>query len=275
MADLSQLKKHLRSVRMTGQLAGAMKTVSAAKYSRLGKVRQAHADYAEACAGLKVRFGAALGAAYPVKNPDAPPCYLLLGSNRGLCGGYNNELYSYAEELLRSCGREYRLLLTGKTAAEYFSERGVKADKKYILPDNIRHEDCAGLLRDITELYMNGEISSVTVIFQRFVNMLTHYPDRLELLPFSAEGGGAEDVLYMPDKAAVLRSAAALCLDEQLYSCILETGVGVQAATMMAMRSAYDNAEESAAELEAAISRKRQSEVTASVIETSGGNSFQ
>ena len=59
MADLSQLKKHLRSVRMTGQLAGAMKTVSAAKYSRLGKVRQAHADYAEACAGLKVRFGAA------------------------------------------------------------------------------------------------------------------------------------------------------------------------------------------------------------------------
>ena len=61
----------------------------------------------------------------------------------------------------------------------------------------------------------------------------------------------------------------------ELFLIEVEAGGGVQAATMMAMRSAYDNAEESAAELEAAISRKRQSEVTASVIETSGGNSFQ
>ena len=124
-----------------------------------------------------------------------------------------------------------------------------------------------GLLRD-------GEISSVTVLWQRFVNMLTQVPDRFGLLPMKSSGGGtdASDALFLPDRDTVLREAAQACVGADFYARVLEAGAGSQAATLVTMRSAYDNAEVTTAELTADISRLRQSEVTSSVIETSGGN---
>ncbi|MGN1410402.1 MAG: F0F1 ATP synthase subunit gamma, partial [Eubacteriales bacterium] len=124
--------------------------------------------------------------------------------------------------------------------------------------------------------FLLGSFSSVSFVYQHFKNMLTQIPSKKQLLPLSDDitnGGttdvvGGDGILYIPDKETVMKNACLTCVDSSIYSTILEAATGAQAATLMAMREASDNAKESIAALELEISRKRQSEVTSSVIET-------
>ncbi|MBQ8400522.1 MAG: F0F1 ATP synthase subunit gamma [Clostridia bacterium] len=273
MASLLELKKHLHSIRMTGQLAGAMKTVSAAKLSRLNGALQGFSGYQSICRSMTERFGADLAEVFPCKNPNAPRCFVVLGANRGLCGGYNIELYSHAESVLREVSDACLLIVVGKHAITHFREAGYSIHKEYILPDAVPYEDCMALLTELLTMYNNGEVSAVEILYQQFVNMLTQTPAVHRLLPITSDGpsGTVSEILYVPDRQTVLQSAAVTCIHADFYSHMLEAGAGNQAATLIAMRSAFDNAEASAAEMQSAISRQRQSDVTSSVIETAGG----
>lgn len=273
MASLLELKKHLHSIRMTGQLAGAMKTVSAAKLSRLNGALQSFSGYRDLCRSMTVRFGRDLSEIFPCRNSDAPRCFVVLGANRGLCGGYNIELYNHVEAVLREVSGEYLLIVVGKHAVNHFREAGYSIHAEYILSDSLHYEDCTALFGEILSLYENGAVSSVELLYQQFVNMLTQSPAVHRLLPVAADDTDAAEpeTLYVPDRQTVLKAAASICVHADFYAHILEAGAGNQAATLIAMRSAFDNAEASAASLESAISRKRQSDVTSSVIETAGG----
>lgn len=273
MASLRELRKRLDSVRMTGQMAGAMKTAAAAGYARFNAALARFTAYADACDGMRDRFGDALGEAYPAADPAAPPCFIVLGVDRGLSGGYNIGLYDYADAILAEAG-EFRLFVAGRHAAAHFRERGIEPVREFTLAGAIRYEDAGRILEEAVEMLRAGEISSVTILWQRFVNMLTQVPDRFRLLPMEPSGAAVrgDGALFLPDRDTVLRQAAAACVGADFYARVLEAGAGSQAATLVTMRAAYDNAETSSAELSADISRMRQSEVTSSVIETSGGN---
>ncbi len=282
MASLQILKKHLGSIRMTGQLAGAMKTVSAAKLNKLNSALQSFSAYHDICQRITAAFGSALDGVYSCKNPAAPVCYVILGSNRGLCGGYNMELYGFVKRVLEenhSAGRQALCLVTGKHAVSHYQDSAdaMTVERSWLLPDVIRFEDGEELFSCALQLYTEGRVSAVVVLYQHFVNMLTQTPAQAVLLPMStAEGEAKRDKaaapLYVPDRETVLAQAAHTCLRASLHMLLLESAAGHQAATLVAMRSAYDNAEKSAAALEAQISRQRQSQVTSSVIETAGGN---
>ena len=273
MPSLRDLKKHLRSIEMTGQLAGAMKTVSAAKYSRINNILQNYADYAAVCERISRHFGSALTEAYPCVNPNAPRGIVVLGSNRGLCGGYNIELLNFADACLADSASSCELIVAGKTAIAHFRDNAVPIKQEFLLPDVVQYSDCLPLLDYVLDLYRAGEISTIEIINQKFINMLTQSPILTQLLPWKAPDDQMpeKEILYLPDRGTALRSAAETCINAGVYMRILESSAGAQAATLMAMRSAFDNAEKSSNELQAAISRKRQSDVTASVIETAGG----
>ena len=89
------------------------------------------------------------------------------------------------------------------------------------------------------------------------------------------EEAEAEAPLFLPDRETIGAQLAVSCVDARLFELALENSAGAQAATIMAMRSACDNAAESAAELEITINRRRQAEVTSSVIETASGSIHQ
>ena len=287
MAGLQNLKKKLRSIRATGQLAGAMKTVSAAKYSKIGALNEAYAGYAQAARALRERFSRDLASAMPCGNPDAPDGYLVLSSNRGLCGGYNNELLAEAMRRLRESPRPWLLMTGGKVAETFFQSKGLPIHRAFRVPDVPGYADVQALCTELLEAYRSGEISSVRLVYQHFQNVLTQLPRVETLLPFAAgedvgkesaeashhgaaEGSPAADtVLCLPDRRTVVRAAGLTCFQSGVYAAVLEAAAGAQAATMMAMRSAYDNAEETSARLELELNRRRQSEVTAGVIETS------
>ncbi len=275
MAGMRELKNHLKSVNVTGQLAGAMKTVSSAKFSRVNAVNTAYLKYASVCDEIISVFGHDLANELPCASEDAPECVVVITANRGLCGGYNSLLLAYAEECLNEydkAGKNYEIVACGKVAAAYFSEHGIKTSRDFVFPDVPMFDDCVPLCEYLRNSYVSGDYSSVSFIYQHFKNMLTQIPSHKQLLPLGTKKGETEntgnDMIYIPDRKTVMRNACLTCVDCSIYSLVLDAATGAQAATMMAMREATDNVKSTVASLELEISRKRQSEVTSSVIET-------
>ncbi len=129
------------------------------------------------------------------------------------------------------------------------------------------------ICRRAMELYVSGEAERVIVLYQSFRNMLSQIPSSVQVLPEAPSVSASEaGLLYMPDKDTIGDQLAVFCFESGVFHLFLDNASGAQAATLMAMRAACDNAEESAANLELAINRRRQAEVTAGVIETASGN---
>lgn len=272
MASLRELKKRLKSVEATGQLAGAMRTVSAAKYSRLGKQHAVYREYADACSAFTQALPSLTESCFPLLHPEAPALYVLPASNRGLCGGYNSELFNYFRQYLaEDTARNFLVLPCGKPAASFVRENAYPLDQELTLPDIPSFADCLPLMNRILDLYRSGAVSSVDFFYQKHINMLTQQPTRERVLGQTAAETetDTDSFLYFPDRKQVEKTAALTVLTARIYALLLETATGSQAATLLAMRSAYDNAEDSASELSLRISRIRQAAVTNSVIEIS------
>ena len=273
MASLQELRKRLRSIQSTGQLAGAMRTAATAKYAKVGRVRDEFTAYAGAC-GDMLRLLGSIGLERRTTTPAPRDCLVVLSGNRGLCGGFNAELLRFLEEELRQ-RKDPVLLVCGRKAAQFLRERGT-AFEEFPLSDVPTFDEIRPLAERLRELYVEGEVERVLVIYQSFRNMLTQTPAAVQLLPEAeTDGEGSDAPLYLPDRETILAQLSVNCVDARLFDLALENSAGAQAATIMAMRSACDNAAESAAELEITINRRRQAEVTSSVIETASGSIHQ
>ena len=271
MAGLQELRKRLRSIRSTGQLAGAMRTAATAKYARLNRVRGTFSPYAQACETMLHHLG---GAGIPreteeIRHRDA---VVLMSSNRGLCGGFNAELFRFFSQR-EETGEEPLLFVCGRKAAAWLREQGRKAEE-FPVSDIPDYQEVKALSDRLRELYVSGEVERILVVYQSFHNMLTQTPAERQILPEPRATETKDDgsLLYLPDRETIGAQLAVSCMDTAMYNLALENAAGAQAATLVAMRSACDNAEASAAKLEITINRRRQADVTASVIETAAGN---
>ncbi len=264
MATLTDLKKRLRGVQTICQLAGAMRTVSSAKLARLSAASAAYAPYALACRELMEASGAVLS---PAKGADRT-LVILLSGNRGLCGSYHNELFAFFRSLAEPEGQDY--IACGRMASAFCREKGYPLLAAFPVSDVPLYAEGEALADRVLELYSGGRYSRVLFIWGEGVNALRQEPRQLELLPGNA-GGETGELLWLPDPETGKAGLAEFCLRAQIYSLLLRGAAGVQGATLVSMRSAYDNGKKSAAALETAINRQRQTQVTAGVIETSSG----
>lgn len=265
MAGLGQLKKRLRGVRISGQLAGAMKTVASAKYARLNRRLIAYRHYLHKLERLCGLYGR-----HDVPEPVGKSLYIVLGINRGLCGAYNAELHAFAASLLEA-EPDAMLAVCGKKAVAFFEAKGVRPDRVFALSDTPTPEECTPLYEYAAGLLADGAVERVMLVRQTFVNTLTQKPVLSPLLPITGDRASGEELLLIPDPATVRERLLVQLAKGRLYRAALDAALSAQAATLGAMRTAYDNAKECAEKLEHEINRKRQSAVTAGVIETFSG----
>lgn len=268
MATLAELEKRLKGVETAGQLASALKTVSAAKLSQANALFSAFSAYSGVCLELTQTYADEFAGVMPCKNVNAPRCIAVFGTDRGLSGSFNSELFPLLDETADESGEKI-FLVSGKTAAEHLQSRGAEIKQIYTLPDVPSFSDTEALRIDIARMYADGEISCVELLYMRQINSITWKPALTRILPFSAGNVPQEETLFLPDKKTVLGDCASLALGALVYAAALETAVSAQSATLIAMRSACDNAAETSARLGKAIHSKRQAQITESVIETS------
>ncbi len=263
------LKKKLKGVTTTRKISKAMKTAATVKYSQLSAVHSGYSEYATQCRKLYENCQKDYINVFPSGNPNAPVCYIIMASNKGMCGNFNADLFSYTENLLSKEKKKTELILCGEKTIFYFKNKGYESVREYVFADVPKFSEAKGFYDELIILLSERAYSSVKIVYPRYVNMVRQYPCIKELFnPESTNSNDTSDMLFIPDKETVIKQSSEKIVTSMLYGFILETAIGAQAATVMSMRSAYDAAVEYEEKLESEINRKRQSRVTADVIET-------
>lgn len=265
MATVQSLKKKLQTIRSTAKVTRAMKTASTVKYSKLSGIYAEYQKYADEYFSLYESYRGEFNTAFTCSNPDAPCCYVVITSNKGMCGAFNNEVLSFFSGM----DEKGVIISCGKKAAEYFDKKGIPTEKSFVFGDIPSYEQVKELFEYICSLMSQGKISSVKTVYQEYANMIKQEPVCKELFSYENSSSDGEDILFVPDRDTVIKNTAEKIFMSVLYKRVLEAALGAQAATLTAMRSAYDTACEYSAKLETEMNRKRQSQVTADVIEIS------
>lgn len=270
MATLPELKKKLKSIKSTEKLTKAMKSVSAAKYSALANLFSAYSHYSIECNALYRKYENEINACFPAADKNAPPAVFVFSSNKGMCGGFNTEIFSFLTEKMNELPENTLYFPCGKKAVSFFSDKGIPFEKSFIFSDVPESSEGEKFLSELLSMREKGEISLAYAVFPKYKNVMRQTPVMSEL--FTTENSMKEDgesaPLFVPDKKTVMESIAGKVIFTAVYSVILETALGAQASTLTTMRSAFDTATAYSSQLEIQINRKRQSEVTADVIET-------
>ncbi len=272
MASLQTLKKKLRGIKSTEKLTKAMKSVSAAKYSLLCRRYSNFEAYRNNCYSLYFSYAQDITSFLPEINESAPMGVFVFSSNKGMCGGFNTEIFSFFNGEIKNMPEGTLYFPCGKKAVSYFTEKNIPFSRSFIFSDVPSATEGAEFLDEIMKMLADGIISSVNVIYPEYKNVMVQYPVRRRLfkgIECEKSEDLSESALFVPDRKTVTEHIAERIISAEIYSVILETALGAQAATLTTMRSAYDTAVSYSAMLEIQINRIRQSEVTADVIETS------
>lgn len=273
MSSAQELKRRIRTVATTEQVASAMRTTAMSKYTRTHAKSQDFHRYLDECLRLLHLLGSA----------DAAPdgvcrrrrvCYVAITANRGLCGDYNEALFRFLKQTLAQEQEESCLILCGKWGAERVASRGLENVIDVFPVDSVpAYAQAKALYLRILELWTRGEVDRVVFVYQRFRNILTQTPVCEQIFPVAPteEGAAAQDVIFVPGREEMLPRLREQCLAAQVYGILLNAAEGAHGAMLMAMRTAADNCAEVRAALELELNRMRQAAVTTEVLEISGG----
>lgn len=265
METVQSLKKKLKTIRSTAKVTRAMKTASTVKYSKLSGIYTQYGRFADEHLRLYESYKGEFNSVFTCSNPQAPCCYVVIASNKGMCGAFNTELLSFFSRM----NEQGVIISCGKKATEYFGRKNVQVERSFVFDDIPSYEQVEELFVYICSLMNEGKISSVKTVYPEYKNMIKQTPVCKDLFTYEESDTESEAPIFVPDRETVIRNTAERIFMSVLYKRVLETALGAQAATLTAMRSAYDTACEYSAKTETEMNRKRQSQVTADVIEIS------
>ncbi len=271
MATLQELRKKLKAVRSTEKLTKAMKTVSSAKYSSLNRMFGRYSEYSEKCFGVYEKYADEINSFFPAADPAAPPALFVFSSSKGLCGGFNTEILNFARSFLGTLPENTLVFPCSKKSLSFFNEQKAAIGGSFVFSETPCESEAADFLEEILKMREEGKIGTVYAVFPRYRNVMIQTPVSTVLFSEEKKSENKEEnePLFIPDRKTVMKSISKKVLSASVFGIIAQTALGTQAATLTAMRSAYDTATAYAAQLEIQINRKRQSEVTADVLETS------
>ncbi|MDR1604443.1 MAG: F0F1 ATP synthase subunit gamma [Gracilibacteraceae bacterium] len=277
MAGVRDIRRRIRSVANMEQITKAMKMVAASKLRRAQEKVTASRPYAErlqAMLGRLAASGSELSHPLLERRPVQNIGYILVSSDKGLCGGFNTNLIRAAREELATLDGKNRLLVTiGLKGLDFFRRRGAPILAQFTgLGDSPDFAAARRIANRVTELYTSGELDEVYVIYARFISVLNQTPTVRKLLPIEpATDGGRDEYIIEPSPAAVLNLLLPGYIESRLFNALLESKASELGAKMTAMDSATENAKEMIDKLTLAMNRARQAAITTEITEIVGG----
>lgn len=261
------LKRRLKSVSSIGQMTNAVKTVAAAKYNRSFSRLSAVREYRKRCMDLLAETGIEES---PVPDKADKVLYVLVTANRGLCGSYNQDIWKLAQETFADQTAPYRVLVCGRWGASRATEHRLAGLAGTLeISDIPSSRDADSLAGTILRLWETGEYTRVDFIVQRFQNILNQSPVIKTLWPMPKTEAISAGMLFLPDRETVMRKLIKRAFSAAIHESLMAAMTGAHGATLMAMRTASDNAREMAEDLERSYNHIRQTLVTTQVLELS------
>ena len=288
MASLKALRGRINSVKNTRKITSAMKMVAAAKLRRAQQAAEAARPYAERMqrmlAALATSVANSPGAPRMLAGTGYDRVHLLVvvTADRGLAGAFNTNVGRLARGIARRLegeGKTVKIITVGRKGRDYLRrEMGGRLIGEYSFAGrkNVAFADVAELGQRITTMLEHGEFDICTLVYNRFVNVISQIPTETQLIPAAMpDPGHAGDTptLYEfePDEEAIIARLLPQNLAIQLYRALLESAAGEQGARMAAMDNATRNAGDMINRLTLTYNRTRQANITKELIEIISG----
>jgi len=276
VAGVRDIRRRIRSVRNMQQITKAMKMVSAAKLRKAQQKLSAARPYANQLQGVLERLAQApVDTVHPllVKRPVQKVVYVLITSDRGLCGGYNANLIRKTDGLIAETPQEVKLVAVGRRGRDYFRRGKIEFLAEFVaLGDEPSYNQAKEIAQEVVRLYEQGEADEVYLMYTEFVSAITQRPTQVKLLPIEKpEGKQGKQYIFEPSPDEILASLLPKYVETQIFRSILEGKASEQGARMTAMSSATDNAKDMIDRLSLAMNRARQAAITKEISEIVGG----
>jgi F-type H+-transporting ATPase subunit gamma len=286
MAGGKNIRDKIKSIKNTQKITRAMEMVAASKMRRFQDRMAASRPYADRMRRVIGHMAHA--------NPEYPHPYLLprpevkssgfivVTSDRGLCGGLNNNVLRSMLLRIRQAeqeGQGVKFCSIGTKGNMFLKRIGANIISSIShLGDTPHIVDLIGGVKVMLDAYVNGEVDRLFLVYNHFVNTMTQTPTVEQLLPLPPDAGvGASkdnwDYLYEPDSREVIDDLMVRFIESLVYQGVVENMASEMASRMVAMKAASDNATSVISELQVAYNKARQAAITQELSEIVGGAS--
>jgi F-type H+-transporting ATPase subunit gamma len=286
MATQQDIARRIRSVRNTGKITKAMELVAASRLRRAQARIEALRPYADRMQRLTVEVAAASRPAYaqPLleRREVKGVAVLSLTADRGLAGAFNanivrQSIRTGAEQ--RREGRDVHWLAVGRKGGSSLRFRGQEVRDAWTgITDRPKYSDAREVAGRVAELYVEGEVDRVVMIYNRFVSALTQRVEIVEILPVPESVLTGEEpeliegaYIEEPDRTEILRHLLPSYIEVTIYRALLESTASEHGSRMTAMGNASENASALIDSLTLEMNRARQSEITQQILEVVAG----
>ena len=285
MPSLKEIRNRITSVGSTMQITSAMKMVSAAKLKRAQDAITQMRPYATKLQEILGNLSATLDLsenAYSDTREVKNVLIVGITSNRGLCGGFNNNIIKKVTQLVNE---EYahanpKVLCLGKKIKDSYK----RSDAYYIndafapvedIFSSLSFENNAIIANELMRLFTSKEFDKIIVVYNQFVNAATQIVRDEQFLPIfssvQANDQSAVDYIFEPSKEEIVTELIPKSLKIQLFKGLLDSQAAEHGARMTAMHKATDNAKELQKSLKLSYNKARQAAITNEILEIVGG----
>ncbi len=282
MAGAKEIRTQIKSIRSTQKITKAMEMVAASKMRKVqGRMAASrpYADRIRKVIGHLAKANPEYRHPFMLEREVKRVGFIIISTDRGLCGGLNVNLFKTAILALREWRGEQvesDFCILGAKAVAFFRRVGgrVLAQTTH-LGDTPHVEDLIGSVKVMLDAYRDGTIDRLYLVNNVFVNTMSQKPTVSQLLPVQ----GVEDpelqthwdYIYEPESRELLDSVLTRFVESQVYQGVVENVACEQAARMVAMKSASDNAGDLINSLQLAYNKARQAAITKELAEIVGG----
>ncbi len=282
MAGAKEIRGKISSVQSTQKITSAMEKVAASKMRKSQDLMAASKPYAERIReviGHLANANAEYKHMYMQEREVKRVGYIVVSTDRGLCGGLNANAFKQAVKSMQSWSDQevgVDLCVVGAKAQVFFNHVGgncLAAVRD--LGDEPSAADLIGSVKVMLDAYKDGKIDRLYLVSNRFINTMTQQPFVQQLVPLEKHESDALthhwDYIYEPDARQLLDGLLVRYVESQVYQGVVENKACEQAARMLAMKNATDNAGNLIDELQLVYNKARQASITQELSEIVGG----
>tara|TARA_R110000850_G_scaffold77758_2_gene168149 strand:+ start:67 stop:927 length:861 start_codon:yes stop_codon:yes gene_type:complete len=282
MAVGKEIRNQISSIKSTQKITSAMQMVAASKMRKAQERMSLGKPYADKIRSVVSHLANATTEYNHVYLQDREVkrvAYIIISSDRGLCGGLNVNVFKKAIKGMKvwhDQGIEVDICAVGQKAISFFKSYGgnVVAAVGH-LGDRPSAHELIGSVKVMLDAYDQGKIDRLFVVYNEFVNTMTQSPSITQLLPLQASEEDSLqhhwDYIYEPEAKDLLDGLLTRYIESQVYQGVVENIACEQAARMVAMKSATDNAGDIINELQLIYNKARQAAITQEISEIVSG----
>lgn len=274
MAGAKEIRTKIASVKNTQKITSAMQMVAASKMRKAQEKMSQSRPYSKGLRNIIDHIASSHSEfhhPFMIKRDVKNVGFIVVSTDRGLCGGLNINLFRTVLSKMKEYsdqGIGIKVVLLGSKAAGYFNHSNIQVMAQHAgFGDDPQPDKLVGAIKVMTDAFLNGEVDEIYLSCNSFKNTMVQTPLVGKLLPLEPNKDNESskrhwDYLYEPEPESILKVVLDRYIMQMVYQAVLENLASEQAARMVAMKAATDNAEALVSDLQLEYNKARQAGIT-------------